>query len=54
MANWIPGPGFYVVQPSGPINEIENERRIEDLKCKLKEAERHFETELFEINYQNA
>jgi len=54
MANWIPGSGFYIVQPSGPIDEIENEKHLEEVKRKLEEAERRFSSELFEVNYLNA
>ncbi|SES34605.1 hypothetical protein [Psychrobacillus sp. OK032] len=54
MTNWIPGAGFYVVQPSGPINEIENEQILEEVKRKLDEAKEAFAPELLEINYLNA
>lgn len=46
MANWIPREGFYVVQPSGPINEEENNKRLEEVKRKLEEAEKRFGCEL--------
>ncbi|MFJ8064876.1 hypothetical protein ACIQYS_09605 [Psychrobacillus sp. NPDC096426] len=36
---WIPGAGFYYVQPSGPINEAENERQLELVKRNIEEAE---------------
>lgn len=39
MANWIPGQGFHLVQSSGPINEIENKKRMDLLEARLLEAE---------------
>lgn len=39
---WIPGQGFYYVQPSGPIDEAENERQMDLVKQKLYEAEIKF------------
>ncbi|MFJ5771596.1 hypothetical protein [Psychrobacillus sp. NPDC093180] len=46
MANWIPGPGYYIVQPVGPINKEGNERILEEVKRKLEEAEKLFAIEL--------
>lgn len=46
MTNWIPGTGFYVVQPSGPIDEEENTKRLQEVKRKLEEAKKTFAAEL--------
>lgn len=54
MTNWIPGTGFYIVQPSGPIDEKEYTKRLEEVKRKVEQAERRFAAEIFEINYVNA
>lgn len=54
MTNWTRGPGFYMVQPSGPIDEKEYTKRLEEVKRKLAEVEKRFAAELFEINYVNA
>ncbi|MEK3955396.1 pilus assembly protein PilO [Psychrobacillus sp. FSL K6-1464] len=39
MPNWIPGKGFYLVQPTGPINEVVNKKRMDLLESRLQEAE---------------
>lgn len=51
MANWIPGTGYYVVQPIRPVNKEENERNLEEVKRKLEEAEKCFAIELSSKNY---
>ncbi|WP_166462355.1 hypothetical protein [Psychrobacillus vulpis] len=39
---WIPGQGFYYVQPSGPIDHEENRKRLIEVELKLQEAEVKF------------
>ncbi|WP_156350719.1 hypothetical protein [Psychrobacillus sp. FJAT-21963] len=43
MANWIPGQGFYFVQPSGPIDHEANRKRMELIEKKLQEAKKRLE-----------
>lgn len=42
MANWIPGQGFFLVQASGPVNALENKKRMDLLETRLQEAEIRF------------
>lgn len=44
MANWIPGQGFFLVQPSEPYDEAKLEQEMNALKLKLDAAEMQFRT----------
>lgn len=40
MSKWIPGQGFYLVQPSKAIDHIQNKKNLEILELRLQAAER--------------
>jgi len=40
VAKWIPGQGFYLVQPTGPIDHEANQKRMDLLEERLQEAEK--------------
>lgn len=40
MPKWIRGQGFYYVQPSKPIDHIQNKKDLEILELRLQTAER--------------
>ncbi|UAW07754.1 hypothetical protein PVJ1_00020 [Psychrobacillus phage PVJ1] len=40
MPKWIPGQGFYLVQPSEPFDEEKEQREMDKLIAKLEEAEK--------------
>lgn len=43
MPEWIPGQGFYYVQPNSPIDEVENKKRMDELEVRLQKAEKRIE-----------
>jgi hypothetical protein len=42
MPKWIPGQGFFLVQPTGPIDEAENQKQMDLLERRLQAAELRF------------
>lgn len=40
LAKWIPGQGFYLVQPTGPIDHKGNIKRMDLLEERLQAAEK--------------
>lgn len=46
MATWIPGQGFYLVQPSSKtIDHIQNKKNLEILELRLQAAEHKLGTQ---------
>lgn len=43
MPEWIQGQGFYYVQSTGPIDEVENKKRMDELEARLQNAEERIE-----------
>lgn len=43
MPKWIQGQGFYYVQSTGPIDEVENKKRMDELEARLQKAEKRIE-----------
>lgn len=41
-SKWIPGQGFHLVQPTGPIDHEANRKRMDQVEIKLQEAEERF------------
>ena len=39
MSKWIPGQGFWLVQSNGPINEVANKQRMDELEERLTKRE---------------
>ncbi|BAQ11341.1 type 4 fimbrial biogenesis protein pilo [Bacillus sp. OxB-1] len=39
MPEWIKGPGFYVIQPTGPVDKEILKAEMDALEIKLREAE---------------
>lgn len=42
MPEWIPGQGFFLVQLTGPIDEVENQKQMDLLEQRLQVAELRF------------
>lgn len=43
MSKWIPGQGFWLVQATGPIDEVSNKHRMDELEERLTKREQEIE-----------